>query len=104
MKMFTKSDFLGYKIENYFVYKGHKSKVCKFMTDYGSCVGDPMILTLKRPQVLPWAHVFVESGFLHRILSPNYKEFLLLFFIHYIDKLFSDSLSQVRFRAMGILY
>ena len=31
---------------------GYKSKVSKFMTDYVSCVGAPMILQLKRPQVL----------------------------------------------------
>ena len=31
------------------------------MTDYESCVGAPMILTLKKPQVLPEAYVILES-------------------------------------------
>ena len=32
---------------------GHKYKVYKFMTNFESYVGAPMILELKRPQVLP---------------------------------------------------
>ena len=36
------------------------------MTHFESCVSGSMILQLKRPQVLPEAHVFVESGFIYR--------------------------------------
>ena len=46
------------------------------MTDYESCVGVPIILPLKRPKVLPGAHVIVESGFMHHtFLEPNHVRF-----------------------------
>ena len=45
--------------------KVQKSKVSKFMSDYESCVGVPMILTLKCQTSRVWQMFIREFGFTH---------------------------------------